>query len=280
MGIAEPSGLEGLSWRPVPGAFELLERGDLDDDAPDFDRLPLPTPTRGLNQDELAGRWRRMLDRLRGYAKDEVLVSAEPLWVPIIDLHVPPGGASTFTYSSTRGATNGLDLRIFGVGFGNAATVTFGDSLTLPANETAKSLRLRLLVTATRYVSRTGDDLIRIDAQMPDTGPEHQVVDLLEQPIPDLTDPLAWTVVRRQSLSGSADSGSFTWSYSVGTRARWEVGIGVPKAISIGAELGLTVEADRADEVKVSFEMPYGKDYVFYTATGHVPLAPFCAVVA
>jgi hypothetical protein len=71
-----------------------------------------------------------------------------------------------------------------------------------------------------------------------------------------------------------------TWSYSVGERAKWEVAIGAPTLAPLGGTLGLTMQADRTDEVTVTFELPYGKDYVFYAAAGDAPLVPYCAVVS
>lgn len=283
-GSSGSSGLESLSWSSVPGVFELLERGELDDERPDFERVPLPTATRAISEQlspsEAAGRWRALLDRLRGYTRDEVLLSREPVWVPLVDLQVPPGGASTFSYARKREVGGGLELKVLGVGFGSAAAVTFGDSLTLPANEAAKSLRVRMLLTATRYVSKSKGTLVRVDAELPESGPEHQVVDLLEQPAADLSDPLLWRVIRREHLSESADSGKVTWSYSVGEQAKWDVGLGAPALAPVGGTLGLTLEANRADEVTVTFEMPYGRDYVFYAAAGEAPLVPYCAVVS
>src|SRR5204863_2252902 len=89
-----PSGLESLSLTSVPGVLELLEQGELDDERPDFDRVPLPPATRGLSDalspGEAGDRWRALLDRLRGYSRDEVLVSREPVWVPLVELQVPP----------------------------------------------------------------------------------------------------------------------------------------------------------------------------------------------
>ena len=280
---SSPIGLESLSWTPVPGVLELLEEGELDDDRPEFERLPLPSATRGLSEQlspgETGGRWRALLDRLRGYTRDQVLLSREAVWVPLVDLQVPPGGASTLSYVRERGATRGLELKILGAGFGSAAAVTFSDSLTLPANKTAKSLRARMLLTATRYVSKTKGTLVRIDAELPESGPEHQVVDLAEPPEADLSDPLRWRVIRREHLSESEDSGNLKWSYSVGERAKWEAMIGAPTLAPLGGQLGLSLEADQADEVTVTFEMPYGSDYVFYAAAGEAPLVPYCTVV-
>jgi hypothetical protein len=283
-GSDSPSGLESISLTPVPGVLELLEQGELDGERPDFERVPLPPATRGLSDalspGEAGDRWRALLDRLRGYSRDEVLVSREPIWVPLVELQVPPGGASTFSYARKRESSSGLELKVLGMGFGSATAVSFGDSLTLPAKERAKSLRIKMLLTATRYVSKGKGTLVRVDAELPDSGPEHQVVDLDEQPAADLSDPLLWRVIRREQLSESTDSGSVTWSYSVGEQAKWDVAVGAPALASLGGSLGLTMQADRTNEVTVTFELPYGKDYVFYTAAGDAPLVPYCALVS
>jgi hypothetical protein len=277
-------GLDNLSLTAVPGVFELLERGALDDEQPDFDGIALPPVTRGLSEQlspaEVARRWRALLDRLRGYARDEVLLSREPVWVPLVELHVPPGGSSTLTYTRKGQASAGLELKVLGVGFGSATAVSFGDSLTLSARESAKSLRVRMLATATRYVSKSKAALVRVDVELPDTGQEHQVVDLAEESRADLSDPLLWRIIWLEHLSASTDSGGITKSYSVGASAKWDVAIGAPTLAPVGGTLGLTMQADRADEVTVTFELPYGKDYVCYAATGDTPLVPHCAVVS
>jgi hypothetical protein len=43
-----------------------------------------------LDVDASTGRWRALLQRLRGYRKTEVLLDREPFWVPLVDLQVPP----------------------------------------------------------------------------------------------------------------------------------------------------------------------------------------------
>jgi hypothetical protein len=272
---ADLSGLGTLEWSPVPGVLELMEQGELDPGRPEFDRVAVPGTTRGLA--DQAQRWRALIDRLRGYSPDEVVLSREPAWVPLVDLPVPPGGSSTFTYARRREVGGGLELKVMGTGFGSAASVTVSDSVTLRANESAKSLRLRMLITATRYVSKDGSTFLRYDTEPPE-GTEHQVVDLPGPPPLSASDPLRWRIVRREDLSGSADSGAVTWSYSAGHQARWKAGLGLPGAAALGGALELTLEAQRAEEATVTFELPYGKRYVFYVAAGDTPLVPHCAV--
>lgn len=41
----------------------------------------------------------------------------------------------------------------------------------------------------------------------------------------------------------------------------------------------LTVESERADEFQVTYELPYGKDCIFYCQAEDSPIAPRCAIV-
>jgi hypothetical protein len=284
--VAEPDGasmgLDRLSATAVPGAFELIEAGQLDGDDPAFDRIPLPGSSRAvsdrLGPGELAARWRSLLDRLRGYTKDEVVLDRQPIWVPLIDLYVPPDGASTLSSRRRAKMSGGLKLKVLGAGFGSATAFAFADEITFSATRAAKSLRVQMLLTAVRYVGKGRGSLLRVDVGVPESHVEHQIVDLPEPPAPDLSQPLLWTVLRREHLSGSTDAGSFTWTYTSSQQPKWEVGLGGSVLGSLGGELSLGVEAERSEEISVAFEMPYGKDYVFYTPTGQSPLAPRCAL--
>jgi hypothetical protein len=270
-----------LATGSVPGALELIERDELDDEIPEFSRIPLPASMRAfedpLDVEASTGRWRALLQRLRGYRKAEVLLDREPVWVPLVDLQVPPGGASTFVYTRTLSATDNLDVKILGVGFGSAASVTFVDSLTLPAAGTGKVLRVRMLMTATRYESQGGDSLVRVDIDPADVV-EHEVADLEATPPAELADTLAWRVLRRERLSAAGGSGRVSWAYSAGRDARWNANIGVTLP-QVGTSIALGVEAAGAEETTVTFELPYGKDYVFYVPVGQTPLAPRVALL-
>jgi hypothetical protein len=73
-------------------------------------------------------RWKSLLDRVRGYRGSEVILDRELVWLHLIDLQVPPGGAATFTYEHTGHTDTGLDLKVLGVGFGSGVAVAIEDS--------------------------------------------------------------------------------------------------------------------------------------------------------
>jgi hypothetical protein len=271
--------LEHAEWTVVPGALELLETGEIDEQEPAWDRIALPAASRSLvdhaDQTASESRWAALVRRLRGYERDAVIATDEPVWIPIVDVHMPPGGSATFTYARTRSAKQGLKLSILGAHFGGEASMTFQESLTLPATTLGKSLQVRMLLTATRYVSSGRPELVRVDVRQPESGSEYQVLDLPEPALPDLSDVLSWSVVHRERLRASRDSGEVAWGYSAGAQAKWEVGL---DADVFSSGITLSAEAERAEEATVSFEMPYGKDYVFYLPAGANPLAPCCGV--
>jgi hypothetical protein len=271
--------LDHAEWTVMPGALELLETGQIDEQEPAWDRVALPAASRSLindaDQTASESRWRALVRRLRGYEREAIIGADEPVWIPIVDIHAPPGGSAAFTYARTRSEKQGLKLSILGAQFGGAASMTFQESLTLPATMSGKSLQVRMLLTATRYVSSAGAELVRVDVRQPGAGSEYQVLDLPGPAVPDLSDVLRWSVVHRERLAASRDSGEVTWSYRAGKQAKWEIGL---DADVFSSGITLSAEAERAEDTTVSFEMPYGKDYVFYLPAGANPLAPCCGV--
>jgi hypothetical protein len=201
------------------------------------------------------------------------VLDREPLWLHLIDLHVPSGGTATFSYEHTGRTDAGLDLKVLGVGFGSGVSVAIEESMTLPAADSGKALRARMLLTAQRYETRAGDSLVRLDLSPPDV-PEYEVTDLPAPPPADLTDPLKWRVVRREHLSGSTDSQARSWSYSCERQARWSMKLGVTLPAPVGEIASFHAEVAQADRASVAFDMPYGHDYAFYVPAGESPLAP------
>lgn len=267
-------------WSTQPGAFELLERGELDEERPEFGRIAIPQTSRARTEPNpvvAQTRWRALLSRLRGYTKDAVLVQDETVWIPVFEVQAPPGGSASLTYSRSSARTSDLKLSILGSGFGSAVSFTLKESLSLPATDTGKSVSVRMLLTATRYVSPAGGSLVSVDVRVPAEGSDQRVVDLPPAHLPDLSDVLRWRVVRRELLSGASDSGNVTWTYSAGSQAKWEARLGGAVLGPLGGEVGVGLEAESADDVSVSFEMPYGHDYVFYARAGEVPIVPYCA---
>jgi hypothetical protein len=279
--VTAPGPLVATAWSAQPGAFELLERGELDEGRPEFRRLPLPATSRaGAEAADPAvaeSRWRALLTRLRGYTKDAVLLSDETVWVTLFEVHAPPGGSATLAYSRSQTRKGDLKLSILGSGFGGAVSVRLTESLKLPASDAGKAVSVRMLLTATRYTSRSGGSLVSVDVRVPGDGVDQRVEDLPPPELPDLSDALRWRVLRRELLSAASDTGKVAWTYSAGSQATWEARLGGSVLGPIGGTVGLGVEAEWAEEVSVGFELPYGHDYVFYARAGEVPLVPYCA---
>ena len=76
----------GIVSRHVPGAFELLEAGALDEHHPQFDTLP-SFPQRGRwfgeQEESVKKRWRDFLQQLQGYRKERTLVGRQEVWLPL-----------------------------------------------------------------------------------------------------------------------------------------------------------------------------------------------------
>lgn len=270
-----------ITAKAMPGVLELLKGDELDGDQPQLAALAPSAVSRGRGLDELKRRWRAILSSLSGYKAADVLLSAEPIWIPIIELYVPPGGKSTLKYQRTSSKKAEAELKIFGIGFGSGAAITFSESLKFDAAQTGKSLQVMMSVSAMRYTHPTKKSLIRVDVKSPRDTVEYKVVDL--PPANDIVDvdnldPLDWEVIRRLNLSSSSDRGSYTWQYQTGESSNWKVSIGLDVLKSIGLDPKLDLELEQAREFEVTFEMPYGHDYVFYGRTGELPLVPFCAL--
>jgi hypothetical protein len=286
VGNIESQEFGGLVWEQSPGAFELLEAGELDEAEPKFTKVPALSSTRGwpssLSPTELKNRWQAFLQRMRGYSREEVVLSQEPVWMPLLELHVPPDGKASLTYQRTLTNNRGAELKILGIGFGNSGSVYFSESTSFDASGSDKALQVRLLITATKYTHReSGRAVIRMDLDSPSNPILHRVTDV---PTPQSMkvvrklDPIKWKLLRRVELSNSEDEGHYTWQFGTAEHARWKAELGGLKPLeAIGLEPNLLCEVEHSDEFQVMFEMPYGHDYVFYCRPEESPLTPFCA---
>jgi hypothetical protein len=262
------------SWTPLPGPFELLEREDTDSDAL-ADSSSVARGTRGIGSSLGRERLRRLLDRLRGLRRVEILLDSAPTWFDLVELHVPPEGHAELKRSRSTKGDVVPQLKLFGLGFGSGVTASFAESTTFDANKNGKIMQVKMLVTASRYVDGEGGSILRVDIGGPPTGVEHRIIDL-PTAILDEFDRSNWTLLERADLSGVADEGKFAWIYTAGRRAKWTVGLNlmVP-SLPVGASLQAEVEG--SEEFETSFEVPYGRDVIFYHRTGEAPLAPHCS---
>jgi hypothetical protein len=268
--------LLSASWTPLPGPLELLEQGDLDEDVL-ADAGRGISGTRGGGSGLNPAAWRRLLDRLRGLHRAEVLVDSVPSWIDLVELHVPPAGHAELTRHRSTERTLAPELKIFGFGFGSGMTTKFAETITFDARTAGKILQVRMLVTAIRYVDRDGGSVVRVDVSGPSAGAEHRIAELSPGP-GDVFDPARWTLLRRADLSAAAEEGTYSWTYTAGRQAKWNIGLTLGGAPSVPLVASLQAEVSDSEEFETSFELPYGHDVIFYRRTGEFPLAPHCTV--
>jgi len=220
-------------------------------------------------------RWHRLLERLRGLHREEVIVDGAPTWIDLVELHTPPAGRAQLRRNRSTERKITPALKLLGFGFGSGMTVSFAESMTFDAHEVGKILQVRMLITATRYVDRNGGSVVRVDVSDPPIGVDHRIIELPADP-PDVFDPKRWTVLRRTDLSALTQGGKYSWIYTAGRRANWNVGLNLGGIGGLPLKASLQAEVEDSDEFETSFELPYGHDVIFYCRTGEIPLAPRC----
>jgi hypothetical protein len=154
-------------------------------------------------------------------------------------------------------------------------TVSFAESVTFDAHQTGKVLQVKLLVTATRYVDRAGASVLRVDITDPPSGVEHRIAQTPPEP-PGAFDQARWTLLRRADLSAAGEEGQYSWIYTAGRHAQWNVGLNLTGFGALPLQANLQAQVEGSDEFETSFELPYGIDVIFYHRTGETPLAPRC----
>ena len=261
------------TWSPLPGALELLEQGAAADDVAELaGRGSAATRAMtGLRRERL----RRLAERLRGLRRDDVIADGVPAWIDLIELHVPPAGRAQLRRSQSAVRTTTPSLSLFGFGFGSGMTVSFAESVTFDAHQAGKILQVKLLITATRYVDRAGGSVTRVDVTDPPGGVEHRIAQIPPE-LPGAFDRTRWTVLRRADLSTAGEEGQYSWTYTAGRHAQWNVGLNLTGFGALPLQASLQAQVEGSDEFETSFELPYGIDVIFYQRTGETPLAPRC----
>lgn len=283
----EPGGLRlDGEWQVRPSAFDLLESGQLDDDEPRFGDFPAALPGARFapaSPAELRSLWRATLKRLRGYTASRPLTDQQAVWLPIIDLPAPPGGRSVLqcTVGGARRVTP--SLTVFGVGLGAKAEHTFTESFQIEANGIGKQHLISLDLTVTEWLSPTDPPIRTVDVRIPAGGVNERVADLPADPadpaVTGVWSPEQWIEMRRVELSRASGPGMETRRLAVSRTCTWTPGFHTPALAGLaGLELGLEVEVERSDSFELSFELPYGQDYVFYRKASEVPLVPHCSI--
>jgi hypothetical protein len=274
-----------LVFKHMPGALELLEQGSLDDDVPQFENINSSSTTRGwptdLTASEIKNRWRSLLRRLKGYQKDKVLIQDEAVWIPIFKLYVPPLGKSSLSYQAKVGQNISPELKILGFGFGSTGSVSFTETIKIPAEKRGKLVEAKLLATVTRYINSSNNQkLYRLDLKNLDGHIEQRITDLpLQDPIAEakkLTS-TEWRVLREYRLSAK-DVGQFNLRYELEQRSTWKTDLKFAPLSALGIETGVSLELENSNQFELNFDMPYGHDYVFYCRNDESPLVPMCTI--
>jgi hypothetical protein len=277
----------GGEWQVRPSAFELLESGQLDDDEPRFDDFPaaLPSSRFGpVSGTELRSAWRSVLKHLRGYTPGRQLVDWQTVWVPIIDLPAPPEGRSVFRYTTGSARRVTPSISVFGVGLGAKAEHTFTASFEFEADKLGKQYLISLDLRMTEWLSRTDPPVPTIDFRVPAEGVNTSVANLPadgdDPAVTGVWTPDQWIEIRRVELSRATPPGMETRRLAVARTCTWTPGLHTPVLTGLaGLELGLGAEVEHSDSFDLSFELPYGHDYVFYRRASEVPLVPHCSIV-
>ena len=256
--------------RVEPGPLELVEAGVLTDDTPAFDLFPRI----GAERDGAgggSGRWRAMLSRLRGYRRDQVLLSDQPAWLPVAELVPPPAGSARLAWAKDATVRGTATLRVLGSGLGGAVLAEFGEQIQFTAEQAAVALATLIRVTVTRYTHRSAPPIDRVDVSLGDG-----VMGLREGPLPapaELASP-RYEVIRTFALSQASGDGCLSWGVRAAERATWQAEVGLA---ALGGGVSLGVEVGGSESIEATFELPYGRDYVIFHEAGAPRLAPRAA---
>jgi hypothetical protein len=260
----------------VPGALDLLEKGELDyADVRFGDVAPAGPIRRGAGgQAEDAARWRAFLDRLRGYQRESVVMGGEPFWVPVAELVAPEGVRATCRTTASRSQSMSLRLDIAGSGFGNGLRTTLATDLSFTCEVAPLQLAVQLRITATRYVAKRGPAIMRVDVDS--TAKEVRLETAEREQLPDPLLPPLFELVRRVDLNAVRDPGTCTWAQRLERETSWSVALGAafPQLGSSSVSLSLS----GVKETEVAFELPYGRDYLIYRRSDRSSLLPRCAI--
>jgi hypothetical protein len=259
----------------VPGALDLLEKGELNYTDVRFDVAPVGTVRGGTGGPaELASWWRAFLDRLRGYQRESVVMDREPFWVPIVELVAPENVRATCKSTTSRSQSLSLRLDIVGSGFGNGLRATLATDLSFSCEVAPLRLAVQVRITATRYVARRGPAIIRLDVDSAAKEIRLETAEREQLPHPLL--PPLFELVQRVDLNAVRDPGIYTWAQRLESETSWSLKLGAKFPQISESSVSLSLAGVR--ETELTFEMPYGRDYLIYRQSGHSSLLPRCAI--
>jgi len=135
-------------------------------------------------------------------------------------------------------------------------------------------LAVQVSITASRYATRRGPAIIRVDVdsatkqlRLQNVGPEQ---------LPDPLLPPLFELVQRVDLNAVHDPGTYTWAQRLERETNWSLALGAAFPQLGGSSVSLSLTGVEATEV--AFELPYGRDYLIYRRSGSSSLLPRCAI--
>lgn len=225
--------------------------------------------------------WRDLLNLLKGYSKDEVVVDHRPTWVPLVTVQVPPGGTAKVVFAQSAEKQGSGEFKIIGSGLGTAGSFSIEDKLTIPAEVTGKTLSVQLVVTLTRYVSDDGyAPFYRLDVSAPQSGVTMRIEDLppaAARRSHSRFNARAWNILREVDLSHGSNPNPVAIEYSRSGEASWEVDLGVSLSQPVKIDLTAKASFTYSEEWTTTYELPFGHNYVLYGRPNEVPLVPLVA---
>lgn len=257
---------------PIPGAFELLESGGLDEERPGFAQLERAGMLRRPREDpsEERSRWRAFVDRIRGYRRGVTLIDDHVLWLQLIELVPPFGVKAKCSRKSSSQQNAAMSIEILGTGLGGGSRASVSAKLEFETDGAPIAVEAPVTLGATEYVHDRFPTIIRVDAALVEDHVRLRPA-VFERP-----PPFDFELVERVDLTDMDGSGTATWLGSAAREAAWSWNLGAE--VPVLGKTKISVGLKRVDETEVSFELPYGADYLIYSPLDRSPVLPRCAI--
>jgi len=116
---------------------------------------------------------------------------------------------------------------------------------------------------------------LSVDVSDPPTGVEHRIAKTPPESLETL-DRTGWTLLRGADRSAAGEEGQYSWTYTAGRHAQWNVGLDLAGFGPLPLQANFQAEVEDSDDFETSFVLPCGIDVIFYHRIGETPLAPRC----